>query len=128
MTNETKTPRTDEQELAYVGEDGSRYVHSDFARQLETELTALREKFTANEHLLHEAMQGAELVNAEFKELRDQLAAQRMNKERLDWLARNPPRWNDYKTQVVVAFGIPVRLFVEPLKPLDAERTKGEGA
>jgi hypothetical protein len=29
----SKTPRTDEQELAYVAEDGSTYVHTTFARK-----------------------------------------------------------------------------------------------
>ena len=37
----SKTPRTDEQELAYVAEDGSTYVHTTFARKLEREIRQL---------------------------------------------------------------------------------------
>ena len=37
----SETPRTDEQELAYVAEDGSTYVHTTFARQLEREIRQL---------------------------------------------------------------------------------------
>ena len=37
----SKTPRTDEQELAYVAEDGSTYVHTTFARKLEREIAEL---------------------------------------------------------------------------------------
>lgn len=35
------TPRTDEQELAYEAEDGSTYVHTTFARELEREIRQL---------------------------------------------------------------------------------------
>lgn len=35
------TPRTDEQELAYEAEDGSTYVHTTFARNLEREIRQL---------------------------------------------------------------------------------------
>jgi predicted nucleic acid-binding Zn-ribbon protein len=37
----SETPRTDEQELAYVAEDGSTYVHTTFARKLEREIRQL---------------------------------------------------------------------------------------
>ena len=37
----SETPRTDEQELAYMAEDGSTYVHTTFARKLEREIAEL---------------------------------------------------------------------------------------
>ena len=53
------TPRTDEQELAYEAEDGSTYVHTTFARQLEREIrqleVAVYDLKTEN-NLLHEAL------------------------------------------------------------------------
>jgi hypothetical protein len=53
------TPRTDEQELAYEAEDGSTYVHTTFARELEREIrqleVAIYDLKTEN-NLLHEAL------------------------------------------------------------------------
>ena len=88
------TPRTDEQELAYEAEDGSTYVHTTFARELEREIrqleVAIYDLKTEN-NLLHEAL---DQVIEDRDSYHEENAELRRDKERLDWLLSKGLAWN----------------------------------
>ena len=88
------TPRTDEQELAYKAEDGSTYVHTTFARELEREIrqleVAIYDLKTENNKLRKDLDEASHLVTA-ISMLASLPRADEMDTlvkdgKRLDWL------------------------------------------
>jgi len=62
------TPKTDEQELAYIGEDGSTYVHATFARQLERELAEAKAEIIRIAKERNEEFQFRQEARRQFRE------------------------------------------------------------
>jgi phosphoglycerate-specific signal transduction histidine kinase len=75
----SKTPRTDEQELAYVAEDGSTYVHTTFARKLEREIRQL-------EVAIYDGKKEAGVLRQMLAELHEVNAELHKDAQRLDWI------------------------------------------